>query len=158
MLSNNSECSMIDVNSYRAPRNVLAVRDHLSEALCRTIRRGHEGLRNLPALISEALEKKVWEERIVAASGGEHFVGFGSFAEYIKAGPPAGLGTTEEVLYSLLTEHPETRDLLDRALDRPRDGSYVVITLRTDDLTGMASTLRRHLSRDRIFELIGLLR
>jgi hypothetical protein len=158
MLSDNPECSMSDINSDRVRRNILAIRDRLSEALRQTIRHGHEGLRNLPALISEALEREVWEERVIAAKGGEHFAGFGSFAEYVKAGPPAGLGTSEEVLYSLLTEHPETRDLLDRALSRPRDGSYVIITLRTDDLTGMASTLRRHLSRDRILELIGLLR
>jgi hypothetical protein len=76
----------------------------------------------------------------------------------VKAGPPAGLGTSEEIIYSLLAEKPEVRDLLDRALHKSRDGSYVIITLRTDDIASMAGTLRRHLSRDRILELINLLR
>ncbi len=149
---------MSNVHGDRSRRTLRALRDQLSESLYGTIRRGYEGLSNLPALIIEALEQRVWEERIIAVKGGEHFAGFGSFAEYVKAGPPAGLGTSEEIIYSLLAENPETRDLLDRALQRPRDGSYVSITLRTDDSVGMAGALRRHLSRDRILELVSLLK
>lgn len=149
---------MSNTNRDRSRRNLLAFRDQLSESLYGTIRRGYQGLRSLPALLIEAVEEKVWEERIIAAKSGEHFSGFGSFAEYVKAGPPAGLGTSEEIIYSLLAENPEARDLLDRALRRPRDGAYVIVTLRTDDIVGMAGTLRRHLNKDRILELIGLLK
>lgn len=149
---------MSNTNCDRGRRNLLALRDRLSESLSSTIRRGYEGLSNFPPLLVEALEKRVWEERIIAAKAGEHFAGFSSFAEYVKAAPPAGLGTSEDIIYSLLAENPEARDLLDRALQRPRDGTYVIITLRTDDVAGMAGTLRRHLNRDRILELVRLLK
>jgi hypothetical protein len=149
---------MSKTNCDRGRRNLLAFRDQLSESLYRAIRRGHEGMSNLPGLIIEALEEKVWDERLIAVKSGEHFAGFGSFAEYMRAGPPEGLGTSEDIIYSLLAENPEARDLLDRELQRPRDGAYVVITLRTDDIVGMAGTLRRHLSRDRVLELINLLK
>jgi hypothetical protein len=95
----------------------LVVRDQLNEALFSAVHSGEHGLGTVPKLIKRALQEQVWKERFVRAKR-QHFAGFVTFAEYIDAVPPEGLGATVSLVRRLVADDPEASDLLDKALQR----------------------------------------
>ena len=98
----------------------LVIRDQLNEALFNAVHSGEHGLGTVPGLIKKALQEEIWKERFVRAKK-QHFAGFPTFAEYVSAVPPEGLGASIPLVRRLVADDPEACDLLDKALQR-RDG------------------------------------
>src|SRR5205809_2119483 len=95
----------------------LVIRDQLNEALFSAVHSGEHGLDTVPKLIKRGLQEKVWGERFVRTKQ-QHFDGFRTFAEYVTATPPEGLGASVQLVQRLVADDPEASDLLDRALQR----------------------------------------
>ena len=99
----------------------LVIRDQLNEALFNAVHSGEHGLGAVPKLIKRGLQKKVWAERFVRAKR-QHFTGFPTFAEYVEAVPPEGLGASIPLMRRLVADDPEALDMLDRALRKQHGG------------------------------------
>jgi DNA-binding transcriptional ArsR family regulator len=103
----------------------LVIRDQLNEALFSAVHSGEHGLGNVPKLIKRGLQEKVWAERFVRAKR-QHFAGFTTFEEYVKAVPPEGLGASIPLVRRLVADDPEALDMLDRALRRTMGDNKLV--------------------------------
>lgn len=97
--------------------DVLVKRDQVVHDLSQAIRRGDWSLESVPALLRRVLTEDMWKERLVEVTG--EVKRFETWAEFVQASPPEGLGTTERTLRNLCRDDAEIIDLLDRASQRP---------------------------------------
>jgi hypothetical protein len=73
---------------------------------------GEGGFHNVAGLLKRVLKERVWEERYCKQMS--TIASFGSFAEFLHAKPPAGMGGRLESIRKLCAYDPEALDLLDR--------------------------------------------
>ena len=91
-------------------------RGTLVEALSSALERGGSGLANAPELLRRLLADESW--RSFVTQRGE-LVEYDHFAEFIVTPPLKGLGTTVALVRRVVSDVPETVDLLDQALQNP---------------------------------------
>jgi len=111
------------------------------------LRHGTEGLGSLPGMIRVLLEREAWRQ--FQLPNGDT-VSYERFAEFIAAGPPRGLGTTDQQLRDLAGSDGRLRNLLDAALQNPEGhpkGTGNIVTSRPEG-NSKEKALRR-LRKDR---------
>jgi hypothetical protein len=127
------------------------LRGQLTQALGRSIRDGGGAIGNISGLLQRVLEQRAWEERIVIETG-EHLDAFPSFAAYVIADAPLGLGTTLDQFKQLIEHDVEALDLYQEALKRPAFRPVSALGQRTNYAQphhmSIAGILRR-LKKDR---------
>ncbi len=97
--------------------NQLVERGYLTQSLGSASHSGEHGFKAVPGLLKLVLRERAWEKRIIVETG-EEFGGFRSFEEYIRANPPKGLGSDEELIDSLIGKDDELRQMFYAALRR----------------------------------------
>jgi len=98
--------------------NNLLRNDEVVQALSRSLARGIDGLGNAPRLIVSILETSAWKDRHLAVTGEE--VHFETFADFVNATVPAGLGVTVADLERVCRDDVQALSMLDQALKRRR--------------------------------------
>jgi hypothetical protein len=101
--------------------NQLVERGYLTQSLGSASHSGEHGFKAVPGLLKLVLQNRAWENRIIVETG-EEFSGFRSFKEYIRANPPKGLGSDEELIDNLIGRDDELRSMFYAALRRPSGG------------------------------------
>ena len=95
------------------PVNKLLENDEVVRSLQSAMHKGEHGLSVVPGLIKRVILEDCWRER---ESGVLHReVAFRSFAEFLAARPPEGLGATLAQVRRLCADDPEARTLIDQA-------------------------------------------
>ncbi len=88
----------IDIDS---PVAKAQTRQEITRCLHETVDRIHNGLRNIPAFVIEALSSRVWEQERVFPGGTRQ--GPMPFSRFVTEPYPVGLGTSVDVRRTLLT-------------------------------------------------------
>lgn len=78
---------------------------------------GGSALQDVPGLLVKVLEHEVWREFPTPRG---QLARHDSFASFVTTPPTQGLGASVELLRRLVADDPKARDLLDRAMQRPR--------------------------------------
>jgi hypothetical protein len=99
----------------------LAFRDVVIEGLRKSLVEGEHGLKGVPALTKRVISEGLWRERIVRATG--EIVRFDSFAQFVHALPPQGLGADVAMLQRLCEGHEDILGLIDQEIQRPAGGA-----------------------------------
>ncbi len=72
---------------------------------------GKCGLRDVPELVKQIIREDLWRTRVLPKSGEK--IEFTSFAEFLAAAPPEGLGADYQTLRKLCFDDPQTLELLE---------------------------------------------
>ena len=118
-------------------------RGTLVEALSSALERGGSGLANAPELLRRLLADESWRSFVTQR---EELVEYDNFAEFVVTPPLKGLGTTVELVRRVISDVPETVDLLDQALQRPTGRPIGSVSIRNTSRpvgTTQAAGLRR---------------
>lgn len=132
--------------------DVLRENDSFVSSLQQAFHSGEVGLSNVPALIKRVIAEDRWRCRYVRVLARE--VGFPSFAAFLGAAVPEGLGADLATVKRLCGDDPEAMDLIDRATQqashRPLISVDIINTSHIDrpDGTSSQAALRR-LRKDR---------
>jgi hypothetical protein len=97
--------------------NKLVYNDQVVQSLTSSIKHGGANLANIPGLTKRVIKEEMWRERTLSEAGmrtGE-VVCFNSFAEFVIAEPPDGLGIDLVTLNRLCSDDIEALDLIDQA-------------------------------------------
>lgn len=82
--------------------------------LYHAIRNGSSGLDDVPNLIKQIVQEKMWKSLIVEETG--EVVEFASFGEFVKTAPPEGIGASLDTVKKLCRDDNEAMALIDEAL------------------------------------------
>lgn len=81
----------------------------LTESLGRMIRSGKRGMSSIPQMVKGAIARRAWES--IFCHPTKTLVKFDSVTDWIRAKPPEGLDTTEEVIEALIKSSQDTEAL-----------------------------------------------
>lgn len=90
----------------------LVGRGYVVDSLAGAIRDGEHGLKLVPGLLKRVCGESAWRKRYVEAT--KSVAEFDTFAGFVAASPPEGLGVDLETLRKLCRDDPEARDIIDR--------------------------------------------
>ncbi len=137
----------------------------LTESLGRMIRAGKRGMSSIPQMLIGAINRKAWKN--IFCDPTKQLVHFDSILEWIRAKPPEGLDTTEEIIEALIKSSQDAEALnLFRQLvleakpavaDRPGPANKVdpteVMKLRSQGLTQNEVAKALKISRQRVAQI-----
>lgn len=84
--------------------------DRIVDCLRSAVADGAAGLADVPALVARVIREELWRVRATKLDAEPRT--FATFAEFVSAAPPAGLGTDLKTLWRLCDDAPNVLDLL----------------------------------------------
>lgn len=88
--------------------------DQITQSLSESLHYGSSTLADIPNLVKQVLEKKMWKERVVRATG--QLVKFDYFADYVTAREPEGLGGNVGQLRAICRDRQDVLTLIDNEI------------------------------------------
>ena len=85
------------------------IADEVVDSLRYSLHHSATGLSNVPGLLKRILEENLWRERVVAKTG--EVVSFNTFIDFVTTPPLEGLGTTPELVESIIKSDAEALKL-----------------------------------------------
>lgn len=86
--------------------------DQVVDCLGSAIYHGEAELGNVPGLLKRVIEEGFWRRRVMRKTG--QIVEFARFLDFVREGPPEGLGTTLKTLQRICQDDKTVLDMLDR--------------------------------------------
>lgn len=86
--------------------------DQVVDCLGSAIYHGEAELGDVPGLLKRVIEEGFWRRRVLRKTG--QIVEFSRFLDFVREGPPEGLGTTLKTLQRICQDDKAVLDMLDR--------------------------------------------
>lgn len=86
--------------------------DQVVDCLGSAIYHGEAELGDVPGLLKRVIEEGFWRRRVMRKTG--QIVEFARFLDFVREGPPEGLGTTLKTLQRICQDDKVVLDMLDR--------------------------------------------
>lgn len=108
----------------------LIERDGVVLALQHSLTDGTHGLSHVPGLVKRVVAEECWRERVVRVSG--QVAQFSTFEQFVREGPPEGLGGDLRTLKRLCSDDTEALDAIDRATIGRQGGDHTSEASKND--------------------------
>lgn len=89
--------------------------DQITQSLSESLHYGSSTLADIPNLVKQVLEKKMWRKRTVRATG--QIAEFDYFSDYVTARPPEGLGGNVAQLRALCRDREDVLTLINMEIE-----------------------------------------
>lgn len=126
--------------------NQLRHNANLVDSLGAALRSGDHAFAAVPGLLKQVLQNESWRE--FTTTRGE-LVTHKRFESFVVTPPLAGLGADLALIRRIVGDDPETRDLLDRAEQRPAHAHADVDNVNVRPTGNTSSSALRRLRKDR---------
>lgn len=120
--------------------------DQLVDGLRGALRDGETGLEYVPKMLRLVLEGEAWRKRYDRIGRSE--VEFKRFADFVRARPTQGLGSSVDLVRRIVSGDPVTLDLLDEAMQQPAYTHADVDNIHVRPSGTRADTALRRLRKD----------